>query len=479
MTMETLKLLSEEELDRIHYASLELLERTGVDIYHEEALDLLSSAGANVNGDRVRIPSYLVKQALNTAPERIVIADRLGNRKMFLEDEKVYFGTGSDLEYTLDWNTEKRRLSTLQDIESSARLCDYLKNIDFIMTNALASDIDPITADLHQFYAMTKNTIKPLILTSFSTKTKEMLEGIYEIASILAGGSDTLKINPFLIIYGQFVSPFKHDKMGLERLLFCAEKNLPVVYVPTVMAGASGPSTMAGSLAIGNAETLTGLVISQLKNPGSPFIYGGHVAPMDMKTSILSYGSPEWHMCSIVFSQLSQRYNLPVWSTGGCTDSKIVDGQALAEGAYSILLAALSGANLIHDVGYMQYGLMGSLSYIVMLDEFIGLTKRILKGFQVNRETIALDLINEVGPGGNFLATRHTVEHFRKETWFPELFNRENYEDWKKNGSTSLIDRANNKVKEILKSHEPEPIPTSERKDIEKVIKEIERRGKG
>ncbi|MBA7542091.1 Glycine betaine methyltransferase [subsurface metagenome] len=478
MSIKTLKLLSDEELDNIHYASLEILERTGVDIYHDEALDLLSSSGAIIDRNRVKIPSHLVKRALSTVPERIVIADRLGKRKMFLEGVNVYFGTGSDLEYTLDWKTGERRLSKLQDIENSAKLCDCLRNIDFVMTNALASDIKSNTADIYQFYAMTKNTIKPLILTSFSTNTKIILEGIYEIACIIAESSENLKMNPFFIVYGQFVSPFKHDKMGLERLLFCAEKNLPIVYVPTILAGASGPATLAGSMAVGNAETLTGLVISQLKNPGAPFIYGGHVAPMDMLTTILPYGSPEWHMCSIVFSQLSRRYNLPSWSTGGCTDSKLIDGQALAEGVYSILLSALSGGNLIHDVGYLQYGLMGSLSYIVMLDEFIGLTRRILKGFQVNKETLALDLINEVGPGGSFLETQHTLDNFKKETWFPELFSRENNEDWKKKGSKSMKDRANSKLERVLESHDAEPIDTDKIKEIEKVIKKVENKAR-
>lgn len=472
-----LKFLSKKEVDRIHYASLELLERTGVNIYHEEAVDLLTSAGANVsNGTRVRIPSHLVKQALNQAPERVVIANRLGQRSLFLEDKNVYFGTGSDLQLTIDLNTDKRRESKLKDIEESARLCDNLANIDFIMTNALASEIDSTTADIKQFYAMIKNSIKPVILTSFSSKTKEMLEGIYKIACIIAGDPNAFKANPFLIVYGQFTSPFQHDRMGLERLLFCSQKNIPIVYVPTIMGGASGPVTLAGSLALGNAETLIGLVISQLKNAGTPFIYGGHVAPLDMKTSIFPYGSPEWHMSSTAFTQLAHRYHLPSWSTGGCTDSKIVDGQALAEGVYSILLAAMSGANLVHDIGYMESGLTASLDYIVMLDEFIGLTRRVMKGFQVDQETLAIDLIDEIGPGGNFLVKEHTLKHFKGETWSPTLFDRKSYKSWKKNGATSLKERANNKAKAILESHEPEPIPHDMQNKIEKIIGQYERK---
>ena len=253
--------LAEEELNEIHFASLEILERTGVHIHHEAARDLLYSAGAYVENDlRVRIPSQLVKRALNSAPERIVIADRLGNRKMFLEHRKVYFGTGSDLKYTIDSNTHERRLSVLKDIEDSALISDFLENIDFLMSYGLASDVDVYTSDLHTFYAMLKNSVKPMIITAASADQR-ILDDIYEIACCVAGGREQFSQNPFFILYGQFISPFVHNREGLERLLFCAEKKIPIIYIPTILAGATGPATMAGAIAVGNAEALVGLVI--------------------------------------------------------------------------------------------------------------------------------------------------------------------------------------------------------------------------
>jgi trimethylamine--corrinoid protein Co-methyltransferase len=472
----TVDFLTEEELNEIHFASLEILERTGIQIHHEAARHLLYSAGAYVEDDlRVRIPSHLVKRAMNSAPERIVIADRLGNRSLFLEHRRVYFGTGSDLKYTIDSETHKRRLSVLKDIENSSLVSDCLTNIDFLMSYGLASDVEAHTSDLHTFYAMLKNSVKPMIITAASADQR-ILADIYEIACCISGGKEQFSQNPFFILYGQFISPFVHNREGLERLLFCAERNIPIIYIPTILAGATGPATMAGAIAVGNAEALVGLVISQLKNSGAPFIYGGCVSSFDMRYAMLPYGAPEWHIASAILSQLSQRYRLPLFSTVGCTDSKLVDEQAAIEGAYSIILAALSGANLIHDVGYLESGLTGSLDYLIMMDETIGLTKRILRIFEVNAETLALDVVDNVGPGGHFFAEEHTLRHYRSETWYPTLMDRRTYEDWAEDGGMTLKERAQKKVTEILKTHKPEPIDDDIASEIEKIIQGAESR---
>jgi len=476
-----LNLLPSEKIEQIHSASLELLERTGVEIHHPRALELLDDAGATIADDNlVKFPSHVVDEALSSAPERIVIANRLGERSLFLEGSNVYYGIGSDLKYTVDPETHERRESTLEDIERSARVSDGLENIDFLLTYAMANELDQELVDLEHFYAMTKNSTKPMVLTPFSSgTTKIMLKGIYDVATEIAGGENNLRDNPFIILYGQFTSPFQHGEMDLERLLFCSDKELPIVYAPTVMASASGPATMAGSLAIGNAEILAGLTISQLNNPGAPFIYGGHIAPLDPRSSILAYGNPEWHMSSAVLTQLSNFYGLPSWSTGGCTDSKLMDGQAVGEAVYSILLSGLSGANLIHDVGYMESGLTGNLDFVTALNEFVGLTKNIMGGYDVSEETLAVDLIDEKGPGGDFLTERHTVDHFRDETWIPELLDRKDYQGWTKDGASTLEQRAHDRVKELLKSHEPEPIAEDKIQAIEGIVDRVKGEVKG
>ncbi|MDD5687372.1 MAG: trimethylamine methyltransferase family protein [Elusimicrobia bacterium] len=465
-----LNFLDSKELDGIHYASLELLERTGLKIHNRECCDLLYNAGAYVeNNQLVRIPSALVKRCLSTAPEKVTLASRKGDRVMFLEDNRVYFGTGSDLEFTLDNKTKEHRMTKLEDVKDASIVSDYLENIDFIMSYGLANDVDPKEQDIHQFLTMVKNTTKPLILTSLSGK--ENLEKIYKISCAITGGEDKFKHNPFWIMYGQFVSPFQHNEDALERLIFCADRHIPIIYVPTVMSGASGPVTMAGSLALGNAEVLGGLVIHQLRSPGAPFIYGGCITPFDMRTSNIPYGAPEWHMGSAIMAQLSRRYNLPIFGTGGCSDSKLIDEQAVSEATSSLLLEALSGLNLIHDVGYLESGLCGSLDFLVICNEVIAMTKRILKNFQINSDTLAIDLINEVGPGGHFMDKDHTLKHFKDGIWYPELFDRNKRQQWSNEGSTTMCDRAHLKLNKILSEHKVESLDSAVEKEINKIIK--------
>lgn len=470
-----LNLLSPEELDEIHYASLEVLERTGLNVGHPEAVSLLFEAGALVasDGKRVRIPSNLVKQALHTAPSRVGLVDRTGRQRLLLEDKRSYFGTGSDLEYTIDLESGKKRLSVLTDIERAALLADALPNYDFIMSHGLASDVPVEMTEIMQLEAMIRNSTKPMLLTSFSEK--DVLQAFYEMACVVRGGEAELRTNPYFVLYGQFISPFEHDKASVERLLFCAEKQIPITYIPTIMAGASGPVTFAGSLVVANVECLAGLVIHQCKQPGAPFIYGGCVNPFDMRNMCIAYGAPEWRLTDAALSQLSQRYDLPVFGTAGCTDSKIVDEQAAQEAAFSILLTALSGTNLIHDVSYLQSGLCGSLDFTVMCDEMIGMTRRIFQGIEVNSETLALDVINSVGPGRDYTAEAHTLKHFKTQAWYPEVLDRKTNEAWEKAGSTTLKQRCAAKAGNILASHEVEPLSREQSRSIQSILKHYEK----
>jgi trimethylamine--corrinoid protein Co-methyltransferase len=230
---------------------------------------------------------------------------------------------------------------------------------------------------------------------------------------------------------------------------------------------------MAGALALGNAEALAGLTIHQLRRPGAPFIYGGCVCPFDMRVAGIAYGAPEWHMASAILAQLARRYRLPVFSTAGCTDSKVVDEQAIMEGTYSLLLAGLSGANLIHDVGYLESGLTGSLVYLALMDEATAMVKRTLQNFNVDAASLAVDLVNKVGPGGHFLEEEHTLRHFRAETWYPALLDRQKFDGWQAQGATTMQARALKKVREILQTHRPAPLPVDAERKISDLTKGI------
>jgi len=463
-----IRFLSDDQLYEIHLASLEILERVGVKVDEPEARQLLKDAGAWVDeGTGIcRIPSYLVKSALQSAPPRVVLADRDGNRCLFLEKNQPYFGTGSDLPFTRDPYTGQRRETTKKDIENTTRVVDALKNIDFMMSMGIATDTPETVSDLHQFEAMVANTKKPIVATAHH---RQGLLDIIEMAAMVRGGLDKLQANPLFVCYSEPVSPLRHAKEGTQKLLTCAEKLIPINYTPGMAAGATGPVTRAGAIATANAELLSGLTMHQLKRPGAPFIYGGVATVMDMSTSLLPYGAPEWHMTSVVLTQLSQMYELPMFSTGGASDSLIFDQQATLEAAYSLLLAGMSGANLIHDVGYIEAGLTCSYEMLVVCDEIIDMVRRIIRSFEINTETLALEVIQRVGPGGQFVTDEHTYRHFKEEMWFPRLITRQRYEDWENTGMLTMGDRANKRAREILESHQVEPLA----QDVAEGVKEL------
>ena len=361
------RVLSDDQIEDIHLAVLEVLERTGIKVHSEEGLAVYKRAGAKVKGDRVWIPTALVEEALRSAPHRVTLCSRDGSRTVLLEDHKVYYGTGSDCPSIRDSFTGEVRRFLKKDIEDSARISDFLPNIDFHMSLGLMSDVPTETYYRHQYVAMLRHCTKPIVFTSAD---KTCLADIIEVASANSGGLDELQMNPTLCLYAEPSSPLNHTKNAIEKLLLAAEKRIPVIYTPCPIAGATVPMTLAGALVIAVADSLSGLVAAQFQAPGAPFVMGGVLSTMDMASTIYTYGSPEFSLLEAALTDLSHFYQLPMFSTAGCSDSKIFDEQAAAEAMMSIFSAALSGANLVHDVGYLENGLIGSYEMLVASDEF-------------------------------------------------------------------------------------------------------------
>jgi len=299
---------------------------------------------------------------------------------------------------------------------------------------------------------------------------KDGLADQFEMACAAVGGIDEWRMAPLFAVYIEPSSPLENSSAAVEKLLFAAENDIPAIYVPCPICGATGPATMAGTLVQDLAECFTGVVISQLKRQGAGVILGGVMAPLDMSTSIMSYGSPELVLLSAAMTNVTQSLRLPMFSTAGCSDSKALDQQAGIESALSIAYAALSGANLIHDVGYLESGLIGSYDMLVMSNEVIGMVKRILRGVPVDAEHLALEAIGRVGPGGHFLVDDHTMQHFRSEFWVPELLDRSNRDTWQANGAKSLGTRVHEKVMDLIAHYEPPPMSDEVEQALQKIV---------
>ncbi|MGM0420126.1 MAG: trimethylamine methyltransferase family protein, partial [Bacillota bacterium] len=353
----------------------------------------------------------------------------------------------------------------------ATKTIDALDNMDFVMSLGIVQDVPQLVYDRHQFQAMVLNTSKPIVITANDAAG---YGDIIKMCEVIVGGEQELRDNPFMTLYAEPISPLQHAEDAAQKLVLAGKKSLPVVYTPCIMAGGTVPATMAGAMATGLAESLSGLVLNQQVNAGNPFIMGGVFTIMDMSTTIFAYGAPEFHLMQAALADVSNYLDIPMFGTCGCTDSKVVDEQAAIEDALSILITAQSGANLNHDVGYIEHGNCASLENLVISDDLIGFARRIVEGINVNDETLGLDVIDKVGPGGHFLGEDHTMEHFKKETWYPDLFKREFYDNWEQDGEKTLFERSNEKVKDILENHQPEPLPDDVVKELDRIVQEAE-----
>ena len=463
----SLSLLNEAQKTEIHRATLELLRRTGVQVRSPEVREILAEATCWVDGDRVRIPPHLTEWAIRVAPSTVVLCDRDGDPAMYLEGNKSYYGTGSDTVFVLDAYTGERRRAVLGDIANVSRLVDALPNISFIMCMGIATDVNDTISDLYHFREMVSHTLKPVVYTAWN---QQNLQDIVEMAEAVAGGAEALQRNPFCALYSEPIAPLVHAEESCEKLLYICDKGLPVVYTPGLITGASSPVTRAGAIVQANAELLSGLLICQLIRTGTPVVAGaGGMMTMDMSTTLASYGAPEFMLDWCALAEMGHYYNLPIFGFAGVSDAKLFDQQAGIEGAIWMLLNALAGGNLIHDVGYMESGLTGSFEMVVLTDELIALSDHLMKGIEVSDDTLLLDEIHQVGPGGHFMDTDATLSRFRG-FWYPSLLDRSRHETWLNAGGTTLGQRLNQRVMQILAEHQTPPLDPKVKEQITEIL---------
>lgn len=458
-----LSFLSKEDVEKIHNSTLETLKDIGVKSSSRLIVNFFSDMGAEVNRDTgvIRLPESLVTEALKKAPSKVTIYGRNSKQAIDLEDKKIYFGLGgTPTPYVLDHRTGEWRRPTKDDMAKATRVGDALPEMDFIMTIAGAFDVPYELEYVHEWEAILTNTTKPVV---YSAPGLFNVEKVIQMGKAIKG--DSLRKEPPFGVYVELVSPLTFH-VANENLFRLAENHIPIVIGQMPQLGATAPMTFAGAAVVSNAENLAALTLAELVSPGAPFVFGAYVGPLDMRTARLAYGAPEFAMGNIVDSSLAEFYDLPTFGFGGCSDSKVPDAQAGAEVMMNSLVAALCGINLIHDCGYLASGSIGSTEMAVIANEIAGMVKRIVRGMEVNEETLALDAIRKVGPEGHFLAHPHTLKHVSM-LHLSDLFSRESEVKWAKLGRKDVRAKARERVEEILSR------PLAEDKDLNKRLGEV------
>jgi trimethylamine--corrinoid protein Co-methyltransferase len=452
------KPLNNQDVEEIHQASLMVLERTGIRVEEPDALQLFEQNGAHVAGSRVRLPPAMIEYALEKAPKKILLAGRDPENDLILEGKRVHIGTGGSALQVLDLDDGRIRPAVLKDVGDIARLVDALENIHFYLLPVYPTDVSEGCVEINRFYSALANTTKHVQGGIFSLPG---LRAVIEMSEKIVGGSQTLRARPIVsFITSWMVSPLKFAPDVTKLLAEICRQRIPVVLSAAPMAGSTAPVTLAGLLAQLNAEQLAGLTFTQLIQPGCPVIIGPIPATADMRSGKYLGGSVELGICNAAITQLAHFYKVPIYNSAGMTEAKQPDIQAGIEKTQSVIQVALAGANFIHHAAGMLED-MSTVAYeqYVIDNEILGMAMRAVRGIEVNTETLALDVIDRVGPGGHFLLDEHTARFMRTEHHFPsKILDRQGRNQWEETGGAVAWERAKAGAREILAEHRAKSI---------------------
>lgn len=468
--------LSEGDIESIHSASLDVLEKTGVLVKNQGAIKLLEGVGCTVDSNIVRIPADLVEESLRKAPPSIELETRDRRSSIMVGGDSVIYNPGSAAIYFIDRESGEMRRAVSKDLVQLVRLVDALEHIRAQSTAIVPEDVPEGISDLYRLYVILKNSTKPVVTGAF---TKEGLLDMKRMLEAVAGGRVKLARGPRAIFDCCPSSPLMWSDVTCQNLVDCAEHGIPAEIVPAPQMGATSPITLAGTLVQSNAEFLSGAVISQLAKPGAPIIYGGSWAGFDMRHCTARLGAVEAAIAACAAAEIGKHYGIPTHAYLGLSDSKAVDAQSGFESGLGITLAALSGINVVSGPGMLACENCQSLEKLVIDNELCGTAYRLVEGVSLDIGTLATDVISKVGPGGHFLAERHTRENLMKEHFIPsEVFCRLSPDAWVKGGSKNTVDRARESVARVLGEHEPEPLPGEAEEELDRVFEGIlERHG--
>lgn len=467
------KPLTSEEIDRINETVLRIIEEIGCKVNSEAALEALGDAGATINRKkrRVRFSREKALELIAKAPSEISLCGRDKKHDIYLGGTRVYTGTGGTALNIYEPSTGERRPANLDDLKNIAGLVDKLDNIHLLLLPTYPNELPIERVDVNRFFAGFDNTTKHIMGGVY---TPEGLKQVIKMAEIVAGSPETLRARPLLSIITCVISPFIIDAYYGDLIVATAKSGIPVVCPAEPLCGATSPVTLAATVAVQTVDSLMGIILAQAVNPGTPAIFGSVATSTDLSDYKYIAGSVEMGLLNAAGAQMAQFYKLPYYATGGMTDSKMLDTQAGYESAITNLLCALSGANFIHDAaGLMEFALTVSYEKYVIDNDILGMVMRAVEGIRVNNDTLAFDLIKEIGPGGNFVTAKHTRHHMRREHYQPTLSDRNYRDKWESTGRKDTWQKASETARRILKNHNvrlPEEVRNRVLREIKGII---------
>ena len=475
-----LKVLTDEQVYRIHQAALEILWNTGVLVKAPAARVLLNQAGALVDEETMlcRIPGYIIEEALKRAPSSFTVYARNPKQNAHVSTRSLHYEPMIGRLNCYDYVTETTHRTTLEDVGHLVKICDALPNYHLLHSGAIMPQIGgvPVRAThVHGYLASVRNSSKVVKATS---RERILAEDCLRMVAVVAGGEAELRKKPFTFTTDNPVAPLQHDRNQTEGALEFAKWGLPIDVTSEPQAGATSPVTLAGLLAQQTADVISGITIIQLANPGNPVWYGTCGSIMDMRVGRIAIGAIEMGLINVASAQIAHSYNIPCRGTASATDSKLLDIQAGYEKATVLTMAVLGGVNKIFYPGTMEGALTVSKESLVIDDEIVGGLYRVLEGIDVNTATLALDVVHRVGPSGHYLGQRHTMQFLKQEQFIPPLGDRLTRENWESAGSKGVADRAHERVEQIIAEHQVDPLDAKVEAELERIVQEVEAREK-
>ncbi len=455
------KPLSEESVKKVHETAMRLIEEVGFQVNSETALGLFQKAGGQVDRERrlVHLPREKAIELINMAPSEVRLCGQEDKHDILLGGSRVYAGTGGTALNIYEPDTDQRRLAILEDVRQIAKLVDRLDNIHLLMLSTYPNELPVEQVDVNRFFAGLDNSTKHIMGGVY---TAEGVKQVIRMAEIVAGSAVALRERPIISMIACSMSPMKLDAHYGDLVVIIAESGIPLVCPAEPLCGATSPVTLGGNLVIQTVDSLMGVMLAQIVNPGTPVIFGSVATSTDLSNLGYLAGSIEMGLINAAGAQMAQFYKLPFYATGGMTDSKVLDAQSGYESALTGLLCALAGSNFIHDAaGLMEFAMTVCYEKLVIDNEILGMVMRAVEGIRVDDETLAFDLIKEVGPGGNFATAKHTRRFMRTEHYLPTLSDRDSRADWESKGSKITWQRAGEIARQLIAEsnhHLPETV---------------------